>query len=251
MNGTQEKLQSESVQNVNQHIGIKRKVVKNVPEKISSRVKDKRGNRYGRLYVVKLAYIGKPEAVWHCVCDCGETTFVRGTDLRRGATRSCGCLFLELKTKHGYCHHKLYKIWSSMVGRCVNKNNQSYKNYGGRGIFVCDEWRERPESFIKWALDNGWKDGLHLDRRENDSGYCPRNCRFIKQGENNLNQRMRKDNSTNFVGVYRKGKGYFASIGVNKKRIYLGCFSDSISAARARNDYIISNNLKHKLNIIS
>lgn len=214
-------------------------------QEIPLRVKNEKGKRYGQLLVVKFAYIVKSNhAVWECVCGCGNTTFVRGGDLGR-RTRSCGCLQTKSRTKHSYCKHKLYWVWAAMIQRCKN-----HVNYGGRGIFVCADWK-KPEVFIRWALSNGWKDGLHIDRRNNDGGYTPDNCRFITQGENNLNQRIRKDNTTGFVGVYIGYNGkYFSKITVDKKTTWLGLFLNPIDAAIARNDYITLNNLKHNLNIL-
>lgn len=92
---------------------------------------------------------------------------------------------------HGYSvtHPKLFLLWETMRGRCNNPNRERFKDYGGRGIKVCKEWNESCESFCKWALANGYKDGLQIDRIDNDGDYCPENCRFVTPKQNNRNRR--------------------------------------------------------------
>lgn len=92
--------------------------------------------------------------------------------------------------KHGlYRENKaLFNIWQTMKSRCENPNRQNYKNYGGRGIVICEEW-ETAENFIRWALFNGYNKGLQLDRIDNNKGYSPNNCRWVTPQENSLNRR--------------------------------------------------------------
>ena len=100
--------------------------------------------------------------------------------------KSCGC---SINKKHGDTGTALHKIWLGMNGRCYVKNASPYKYYGGRGIIVCEEWRDSYELFKEWALANGWEKGLHVDRRNGDKNYCPGNCRIVTLKENNRNKR--------------------------------------------------------------
>lgn len=153
---------------------------------------DLTGQRFGRL--VALEPTGKKcweSIVWLCRCDCGNKTMVAGRHLRSGHTQSCGCrkkeIIVKRNTTHGYSHHPLYKIWTNIVNRCENKYNYSFKNYGGRNIQICDEWRNSAKAFIEWALANGWEKGLTIERRNNNGLYSPKNCCFItrfKQADN-------------------------------------------------------------------
>lgn len=93
--------------------------------------------------------------------------------------------------KHGLTNHKLFAVWSSAIDRCHNPNAQAYPNYGARGITVCDEWRAAFLPFYEWAMENGWKPGLQIDRRDNDEGYFPGNTRFVTAI---VNQRNRRNN---------------------------------------------------------
>lgn len=110
--------------------------------------------------------------------------------------KSCGCykdyLIGVANKKHGGFGTRLYDIWINMKRRCLNNQNQAYKNYGGRGIIVCQEWLDNFVSFKKWALNNGYKNNLTIDRVNNDKGYFPDNCRFVSKGENCRNQRQTK-----------------------------------------------------------
>ncbi|GAH87592.1 unnamed protein product, partial [marine sediment metagenome] len=94
---------------------------------------------------------------------------------------------------HGYSNHHLYKVWQHMKQRCYNENHVGYKNYGGRGIAVCSEWISSPKTFIDWALPL-WKEGLQIDRMDNNGNYEPSNCRFITHAENQLNSRLLQRN---------------------------------------------------------
>jgi hypothetical protein len=137
---------------------------------------------------------------------------------------------------HGYSAHLLYTVWGHMKQRCYNPNNKHYKDYGGRGIRVCDEWKNSAKTFIDWCLENGWKPGLQIDRRDNDGNYCSENCHFVTPEENSLNQRLlREDNTSGYRGVSKKNKKWESYITINGKKKHLGCF-DSPRLAALRYD---------------
>ena len=118
-----------------------------------------------------------------CRCKCGTDTDQRLDDIQKGLVKSCGC-----RRHHGQSKTRLYYVYKDMINRCSGKYKYLYlKRYAGRGIRVCKEWQEDPMSFIRWAKENGYKDGLQLDRRDNDKGYSPENCRFVTRTENMRN----------------------------------------------------------------
>lgn len=159
--------------------------------------KDLTGNEYGRLKVIQrdVKRSEKTKRVfWFCKCDCGNIVSVR-SDMLGTKTFSCGCLKKEQDQKnlgrfiHGKSHSRLSYIWYHMKDRCYNPDNLSYKNYGARGIRVCDEWKENFLAFEKWALENGYKDGLSIDRIDVNGNYEPDNCRWLTHEEQLNNKR--------------------------------------------------------------
>ncbi len=151
------------------------------------------GLRFGRLVVLDDS--GKRTSngavIWDCKCDCGNVTNAKGYDLKSGHKSSCGCLRGGL-TKEW---RRLYRIYKHMKERCVNENDAHYKNYGGRGIGICDEWADKHGFlyFKDWALANGYRDDLTLDRIDCNGDYCPENCRFVdmKTQQNNRTNNFR------------------------------------------------------------
>jgi len=134
-------------------------------------------------------------------CDCGNVTRVIVSQVSSGNTRSCGCWtgkgtnsrVGDRETKHGLSHHKLYGLYNGIIGRCTYPSHCSYHNYGGRGIFVCEEWLNDFVSFFDWAIENGWEEGLTIDRIDPNGNYCPNNCRFVTvkvQANNKRNNRL-------------------------------------------------------------
>ena len=161
------------------------------------KLQDLTGKKFGRLTVVEKANnIGKKVA-WLCLCDCGNKKVVSSTCLVSGHTKSCGCIRTELSrervTTHGLSKtSELYAEWARLKRRCNNPNCEAYKNYGGRGIKVCDEWNDA-SVFVSWCLSNGYKKGLTLDRIDNNKGYSPSNCRWVTrkvQANNKRNNRL-------------------------------------------------------------
>ncbi len=143
---------------------------------------DLTGKRFGRLTVIRRDGEDKfLQAMWLCECDCGIKVRVRGRGLRTGNTKSCGCYRNEATiathTTHGMRHSRIYNVWHTIKARCFNENNPSYHLYGGRGITVCDEWREFVP-FYEWAMANGYEENLSIVRINNDGNYEPSNCRW-------------------------------------------------------------------------
>lgn len=183
------------------------------------RAKDLTGRRFGRLTVIELhsaAKHGTPRT-WLCKCDCGGEKVVNSSRLLRGLTRSCGCLRKETSAengrktiKHGMNGTRLYTIWGSMLKRCRCERDRAYALYGGRGITVCEDWY-RFENFRDWAFDSGYRDDLTIDRKDNDKGYSPDNCRWVTQkvqGNNRRNNRFIEiDGETHTVAEWSEISG--------------------------------------------
>ncbi|EHQ88287.1 hypothetical protein [Desulfosporosinus youngiae] len=130
---------------------------------------------------------------WKCQCECGAIVEVEHWHLLSGHTKSCGCykmdILLDRSTKHGDVGSKLYNTWGNMRSRCYNKNRPDYPYYGGRGITICKEWRDSYQSFKMWALQNGYHDGLTIERADNNKGYFPDNCLFATRFQQSRNKR--------------------------------------------------------------
>ena len=157
------------------------------------RVKVKIGDRFERLLVVEMLPSEKGFSMCLCKCECGKTVKVRCSGLTSGHNTSCGCKIQEhakkFSVKHGLSKTKIYSVWRDMKSRCYQPNNRAYKDYGQRGITVCDEWKNNPKAFCEWSLENGYRQGLEIDRINVNDGYSPNNCRFVTRRTNCLNCR--------------------------------------------------------------
>lgn len=174
-----------------------------------SSAKDLTQQRFGRLVAISKVGVKGTSTLWLCQCDCGNTTIVRVNELTCGKTVSCGCYARELsksrmekqlrdmgKTVHGYSRTRLYGIWKGMRKRCYSPSNANYKNYGGRGISICEEWQTFPP-FRDWAMANGYdpdapKGVCTIDRIDVNGNYEPSNCRWTDAKTQNNNRRKPK-----------------------------------------------------------
>ena len=199
---------------------------------------DLTGQVYGRLTVIKRVddYIspsGSRKVQWLCKCKCGKEVIVTGNNLRKGNSKSCGCYNRELLAKINLTHNasntRLYHIWICMKDRCYNPKNKKYKDYGGRGIAICDEWINDFEAFANWAYDNGYIENVSrgectIDRIDVNGNYCQQNCRWVNQKVQTNNKRnnhyITYNGETHTVTEWNNILGY--KKGVLSRRIFSG-----------------------------
>ncbi|MCL2377816.1 MAG: AP2 domain-containing protein [Defluviitaleaceae bacterium] len=201
------------------------------------------GNVYNGIEILSFTgrkSVGKKSIKMRVMCDakchCDKIFNTDFQNLRGGGIKSCGCQ-RKGNHKHGNTRNKIYNSWRGMKERCLNPNNMHYENYGGRGIRICDEWLNA-SNFIAWALKNGYKEGLTVDRINNDGNYEPSNCRWTTHGEQAKNRRETKNKTSGVCGIYRdardKSVRYRPYIFANGKNIWLGGYATLDEAIAVR-----------------
>lgn len=184
---------------------------------------------------------------WICECQCEKKTIrtIYGYNLRGNKTKSCGCRISEATTernyKHGLAHHPLFTIWMGIRARCNNVNDKLYQHYGACGITCYNEWQNDFKCFYDWAISNGWKDGLVIDRKNTLYGYAPENCRFCTQSQNSFNTRKRKNTSSKYKGCSftKDVSKYTCELTKYGKRYRIGYFKSEDAAGLAYNQKAI------------
>lgn len=182
---------------------------------------DLTGKKFGRWEVLEKAERATTQ-LWLCKCECGTIRKVSHTSLINGTSLSCGCYHKENLAKrlttHGCSKTRLYSIYHNIKSRCYNKNNNRYSDYGGRGISVCSEWLSSFDKFKDWAFENGYEDGLTIDRIDNDGPYSPDNCRWSNL-ETQVNNK-RKTIYFEFFGIKKSLRQWVDFMGWNYKKYY-------------------------------
>lgn len=149
-------------------------------------------------YLKALEPVGRTETgrvLWRCKCKCDKEIVVCGVYLRNGDVKSCGCIRREQNVKHRLSNCKLYRVWNGIKSRCYVKKQTSYKYYGKRGVRMCPSWEKSFVKFYEWSMSNGYKEGLTIDRIDVNGNYCPENCRWIT----NANQQRNRRNNRYYI----------------------------------------------------
>lgn len=207
------------------------------------------GKKFNRLTVIEEGEKRGNFQYYLCRCECGEIKNVRMYDLLNNATKSCGCLrretILTQSKTHGMSGTRFYNIWSDMKQRCQNKNNVNYKNYGGRGVNICERWQkfenfkeDMYESYLKHVKKHGETETT-IDRINNSGNYEQNNCRWATKKVQSTNRRLYKNNSSGCSGVKwnKKARKWESSININGERKHLGTYEDKEMAIKARLAY--------------
>lgn len=200
--------------------------------------KDLTGKKFGRLTVVKRAENKGNRRMWLCECECGNIKIIPAKGLLSGKSLSCGCYQREQTSKanieHGMTGKRLYRIWKGMKSRCYCPNKPDYHRYGALGVEVCEEWRDDFTAFEKWALANGYREDLTIDRIDFKGNYEPNNCRWTTQRVQARNREMAEYNKYGVPGVCKVNGRYRVRIRVDEKAFYYGTYDTIEDAKEAR-----------------
>ena len=186
-------------------------------------------------------------------CYCGNEFKALVNNIKNEHTKSCGCHRIkqlgDLARKHSLSNHRLYSIWTGIIRRCTDTNDIKYKDYGGRGISVCDRWLS-VDNFIDDMYPT-FAEGLTIDRINVNSNYEKSNCRWADIHTQNRNTRkLYIHNTSGYRGVsfHKSSNKWISYITINNKKIHLGCYDTNIKAAKAYDNYVIQHNLEHTKN---
>ena len=226
-----------------------------MPKRIKYQLGEQVGD-YGIIYLCDVGYYmgsgnGRIRIAKFKCAKCGNEFETRISSVKHGRTKSCGCININKETlnhlTHGMSKHPLYKKWSGIKRRCYNPNEPSFERYGARGIRMCEEWKNNPKVFIDYVIQLPYAmvDEYSIDRINTYGNYEPENVRWATKHEQAANQRIRKGNTSGYIGVWynKTSQKWQAGIGINKKNIHLGYFNTKEEAVIARNNYIIEHGL--------
>lgn len=208
--------------------------------------------KYGSWTVIEVLKGNKDndwQTKWRCRCDCGEEKIQHPSNLRSGRSTACKKCSPG-RVSHRLYKHPLYAVWTATKQRVLNPDHPSYENYGGRGIKMWESWVDDPQLFITWCIENGWKRGLQLDRRDNEGDYTPDNCRFVTQQENLRNKRtIQTTNTSGFRGVCKTPSGRWrAVVGYKHVSYVVGTFDTALQAAISRDRFCREHNFDLPMN---
>lgn len=230
---------------------------------MGKRIGYKKGDVIGNYGVVFLEETGpfillngkkKRRAKFLCHCDSEFNAVI--SQVKSDNTKSCGCLKIKIHKVHGFSRHKLYQTWSGIRGRCLNNKDKDFYNYGGRGITMCDEWKNNPKIFVDYIskLEHCGEPGYTLDRYpDNNGNYEPRNVRWATKHTQVANRGKMKNNTSGYVGVSlnKNNNKWRSSITVDGCRIYFQYHETPENAVIPRDNYIIENNLtEYKIQVV-
>lgn len=199
------------------------------------------------LGIVDMGTYKVKKAVYACP-KCGAEKALVCSQVNRGKIKQCrSCASKQLN--QGHKGTRLYSIWQNMKARCKGSTPHNKTYYTDKSITVCDEWLNNFPEFKEWAMENGYRDTLSIDRKDNDLGYTPENCRWATQSTQVENTRILKStNTSGYRGVSKNGDKWRARIQVNNKEKSLGTFENILDAAKAYDKYIVDNNLENTKN---